>query len=150
MGHRHGRGSARPTLWTAAICLVAALAIGLWTEHRLANRARPILSGPLVPGVTLVDDPAQMPVVTSLRSASEAEQRGVRVGDHIAAVDGRPVHSVAGIAAVLHARQRARQLALHIVRGNAVWTVAIDRAEPVDTLVTEVSNTAHDPQDPSD
>lgn len=90
-----------------------------------------------LPGITLDDDDDDgpggdppMPVVTSLRTNGEAERLGVRVGDHIAAVDGRPVRDVAALRAALLAARAHQPVALHILRGSAVWNVAIDRAEP--------------------
>ena len=113
----------------AALLVIAAAERGLFTP--LPSAANRMMA---LPGFTVDDDDgstrAPMPVVTSLRSDSEAERLGVRVGDHIAAVDGRPVRDVAGLRAVVTADRARGPVALHILRGSAVWNVAIDRAEP--------------------
>ena len=83
-----------------------------------------------LPGVTLdIDDDDQMPVVTSVRTNGEAERAGLRAGDEIEAVDGHRVRDVAGLRSALLS-DREDKLALHIRRGDTLWTVALDRSEP--------------------
>jgi S1-C subfamily serine protease len=111
---------------------VGALLLVLIMAERGAFR-RFVGSGTAVaalPGVTLdIDDDDQMPVVTSVRTDGEAERAGLRAGDEIEAVDGRRVHDIAALrSAVLS--DAGGKLALHIKRGDALWTVALDRSEP--------------------
>ncbi|HEY0269735.1 MAG TPA: PDZ domain-containing protein [Sphingomonas sp.] len=137
MRHRAAgrRGERRVTVLILVACLTALLVIGA-AERGLFTHHPASVTRIAIPGVTVDDDDddgnaqASMPVVTSLRSDSEAERLGVRVGDHIAAVDGRPIRDVAGLRAVVTADRAHGPVALHILRGSAVWNVAIDRAEP--------------------
>jgi len=112
--------------------VVGALLLVLIMAERGAFR-RFVGSGTVVaalPGVTLdIDDDDRMPVVTSVRTNGEAERAGLRAGDEIEAVDGHRVHDIAALrSAVLS--DAGRKLALHIKRGDALWTVALDRSEP--------------------
>jgi S1-C subfamily serine protease len=129
------RGERRAALPIIVLCLLAALVVGA-AERGLFAALSPAGKSIAIPGITVDDDDddgsdhAPMPVVTSLRSDSEAERLGVRVGDHIAAVDGRPIRDVASLRAVVIADRARGPVALHILRGSAVWNVALDRAEP--------------------
>jgi S1-C subfamily serine protease len=116
----------------AALLVVVAAERGVFTPAKSVGGNRMSL-----PGITLDDDDDDgpggdppMPVVTSLRTDGQAERLGVRVGDHIAAIDGRPVRDVAALRAALQDTRGHKPVALHILRGSAVWNVAIDRAEP--------------------
>lgn len=104
-----------------------------------------------IPSLTLVDDSSdQMPVVTSVRSDGAAERAGIRVGDEIEAVDGRYVHNVAALRAAVQAQNGKGPLALHIRRGDALWTIAIDRSEPAAgnaMAATGATNGAENPAD---
>ena len=95
-----------------------------------------------------------MPVVTSVRSNGAAERAGLQVGDEIVTVDGRRVPDVAALHEVMSADRGNRPLALHIRRGDALWTVAIDRAEPAaDELARsgpERMGIAHGAENPAD
>jgi C-terminal processing protease CtpA/Prc len=83
-----------------------------------------------IPGVTIdTADGNANPVVTSVRSDSEAERRGVRAGDDIIAVDGHPVSTIAAVRTVVLSGPSSRPLDLHIRRGDAMWDVSLDRAE---------------------
>jgi S1-C subfamily serine protease len=83
-----------------------------------------------LPGVTLdIDDGDQMPVVTSVRTNGEAERVGLRAGDEIEAVDGQRVHNIAALRTAVLSDADGK-LDLHIKRGDALWTVALDRSEP--------------------
>jgi S1-C subfamily serine protease len=132
------RGEWRAAMVILAVCVAVLLVLGAAERGLFTPRAAPASRMMAIPGITVDDDDddgtgntqARMPVVTSLRSDSEAERRGVRVGDHIAAVDGRPIRDVAGLSAVVTADHTRGPVALHIVRGSAVWNVALDRAEP--------------------
>jgi S1-C subfamily serine protease len=110
---------------TVALVIVAA-ETGSFGRFALAG------GGPTspIPGVTIGDSSDAMPVVTSVRSDGAAERAGIEVGDEIVAVDGQNVHNVAALHEVVTADRSNRRLALHIRRGDALWAVAIDRAEP--------------------
>nr|WP_281367502.1 PDZ domain-containing protein [Sphingomonas chungangi] len=83
-----------------------------------------------LPGVTLDNDGGdQMPVVTSVRSNGEAERAGIRAGDEIEAVDGRRVRDIAALRSAVVSDADGK-LDLHIRRGDALWSVALDRDEP--------------------
>jgi S1-C subfamily serine protease len=101
-------------------------------------------AAPALPGVTLEDESGTttMPVITSLRSDGQAERSGLRVGDRIAAVDGQPVRDVAAFGRAMRMRPGTTPVRLHVRRGDAAWTVAIDRVE-ADYRGTK----PHDPQD---
>jgi S1-C subfamily serine protease len=106
--------------------------------------------GVSIPSLTVGDGgDDQMPVVTSVRSNGAAERAGIKVGDEIEAVNGRQVHNVAALRAVVSADRRNQPLALHIRRGDAVWTIAIDRSEQAadETGVTGAMNGAENPAD---
>ena len=102
-----------------------------------------------IPGVTVGDTDDKLPVVTSVRSDGAAERAGIEVGDEIVAVDGRDVHDVAALHEAITADRGDRRLALHIRRGDALWTVAIDRAEPSATA-SAGTGTGHGAENPAD
>ncbi|MDB5736512.1 MAG: hypothetical protein JWO65_180 [Sphingomonas bacterium] len=136
-------------IFVAAACLALVSVIFLAEHGQFSRFGR---SGSLVaiPGVTLDEDgnaAADMLIVTSLRSDSEAMRLGIRVGDHIDAVDGRPVRSVAALRAAIVADQGHGPVALHIRRGSAIWNIAIDRSEPADanSMKAAPRNDAQDP-----
>jgi S1-C subfamily serine protease len=101
-----------------------------------------------IPGLTISDTHDQMPIVTSVRSNGAAERAGIRVGDEIEAVDGHAVHNVAALRAVMQ-QQSAQRLALHIRRGDAVWTIAIDRHEPAGDAMA-VTGAMYGAENPAD
>lgn len=150
---------ARP-LGLAALAIAAALGVLLLGLE--GSFSRIVAGGPgaaMVPGLTVADDePGSAavdasartgPVITSLRSGSAAARAGVQVGDRISGVDGHPVRDLAGLRAALAAAPDGRTLALHIRRGRAIWTVALDRAEPV-RGAGHWGGPGHEPQDPAD
>lgn len=127
MGHHGGRKLTAG----AAAALGALLLILVLAERGTFMHAASATGMATLPGITLDDDDTdRLPVVTSVRSDGQAERAGIRAGDEIAAVDGRAVHDVATVRAALVADRRSGPVALHIRRGGALWTVAIDRAEP--------------------
>jgi S1-C subfamily serine protease len=130
----------------AALLLVVALAEhGIFFRRFFGSGA----SGAALPGVTLdVDDDDKLPVVTSVRSNGEAERIGIRAGDEIESVDGHRVHDIAGVRSALQS-DRDRKLALHIKRGDALWTVALDRSEPAagNAMAMETVNGPENPAD---
>ncbi len=105
--------------------------------------------GAALPDVTVGDDGEHMPVVTSVRSNGKAERAGIQVGDKIDAVDGRPVRDVAMLRSIVGAEQGAHPIALHIRRGDAIWTIAIDRAEPA-SGETAAMGATHGAENPAD
>lgn len=123
---------------TAATVGVVALLLAVALVTMLAERGAFAIFGtatttaaPPIPGVTLDDTTAdRTPVVTSLRTHGEAERRGVRVGDRIQAVDGRQVRDVAALRAALAKHSGGVPVSLQIQRGDSLWDVALDRAEP--------------------
>lgn len=144
-GPRGGRGLA-----IGVATIVAALLFVLFlAEHGLFGWLGPGGgAGSTLPGVTLGDSGDHMPVVTSVRSNGEAERVGIRAGDEIAAVDGHAVRDVAALRATLLADRGKGPLALHIRRGDTLWTVSIDRAEPAaDDMMTGSTNGAENPAD---
>ncbi|WBO22051.1 PDZ domain-containing protein [Sphingomonas abietis] len=130
----------------AALLLVVILAErGLFTH--LPNNALP---GGALPGITLGDDSDdRVPVVTSVRSNGEAERAGIRAGDEIESVDGHMVHDVAALRTTVLSDRTDHPLALHIRRGDALWTVALDRAEP-SAGGEAATDTGHGAENPSD
>lgn len=122
-----GRG---PAIGIVAVIVAVALVV-LAAEHGSFSRfARGGGIVPVIPGVTVGDGGDRMPVVTSVRSDGAAERAGIEVGDEIVAIDGREVQNVAALHDAMRADHGDRRLALHIRRGDALWTVALDRAEP--------------------
>jgi S1-C subfamily serine protease len=119
----------------SALLLVLVLA-----ERGLFTRASGVMVfSSAIPGMTLDDDDDdRMPVVTSVRSDGQAERAGIRAGDEIASVNGQPVRDVAALRAALTAARGHGPVALHIRRGDALWTVAINRAEPPAQRVASV------------
>ena len=117
----------------AVVAVVAAVALVVMAaEHGSFSRFARGGAVPVspIPGVTIGDTGDRLPVVTSVRSNGAAERAGIEVGDEIVAVDGHAVHDVAALHDVVVTDRADRRLALHIRRGDALWTVAIDRAEP--------------------
>ena len=110
---------------TVALVIVAA-ETGSFSRFARGN------AGPVspIPSITVGDTSDKLPVVTSVRSNGAAERAGIEVGDEIVSVDGQKVHDVAALHDAIVAEHDDRRLALHIRRGDALWTVAIDRAEP--------------------
>ncbi len=130
----------------AAVALVVAAA-----EHGSFSRFVRAGSGPIapIPGVTVGDTQDAVPVVTSVRSDGAAERAGIEVGDEIVAVDGRNVRDVAALRDAIVADRGDRRLALHIRRGDALWSVAIDRAEP-SAAASAGTGTGHGAENPAD
>jgi S1-C subfamily serine protease len=128
--HAMGLGEGK-RLAIGVIAVVAALLLVLvLAERGMFRRSEGMaIAGSALPGVTLDNGGDQMPVVTSVRSNGEAERAGIRAGDEIEAVDGHRVRDVAALRAAMLS-DRDGKLALHIRRGDTLWTVAIDRAEP--------------------
>jgi S1-C subfamily serine protease len=147
--YRHAMGiggGKRFTIGTLAVVGALALVVGL-AEHGIFTRAGGslALSNSAIPGMTLDDDDDdRMPVVTSVRTNGQAERAGIRAGDEIASVNDQPVRDVAALRAALGAAHGRGPVALHIRRGDALWTVAIDRAEPQAQRVAAV-DTANGP-----
>jgi S1-C subfamily serine protease len=150
------RDIGRTAHWGVAICIAAACAaviiVILLAERGTFTRAPIGASTLTIPGITIDDDDGsapRMPIVTSLRSDSQAERLGIRVGDHIAAVDGQSVRDVAGVRAAMITDRGRGPVALHILRGSAVRTIAIDCAgSAVDDRAGV--NGRHGAQDPAD
>jgi S1-C subfamily serine protease len=136
----------------AVIAVVAAVALVVMAaEHGSFSRFVRGGTGAvsLIPGVTIGDTSDRLPVVTSVRSDGAAERAGIEVGDEIVAVDGHAVHDVATVHDVVMTDHRDRRLALHIRRGDALWTVAIDRADPPAGGSTG-TRTIHGAENPAD
>lgn len=135
------------------VILSAIVVIDMAERGDFSRFARASTASPL-PGITLSDGTAgdgpggAMPVVTSVRSGSEAKQRGIRAGDAIIAVDGRPVRSVAAVRDAIGARPNQGPLDLHLRRGDAIVSVSIDRFEPQRrTVMAKVGDGAKNPAD---
>ncbi len=128
----HRSRSVAAAVGVAALVLAATLVMMLGEHGAFSafGTATAIVAPPL-PGVTL-DDSAddRTPVVTSLRTHSEAERRGVRVGDRIQAVDGRQVRDLATLREAVASHAGTVPVALQIQRGDTIWDIALDRAEP--------------------
>ena len=147
MGHHGGR-----RLAIGIVAVVAALLLVLILAERGLFSKLPagMTNGATLPGVTLDnDDDDRLPVVTSVRSNGEAERAGIRAGDEIESVDGHPVRDVAALQATVQSDHNRGPLALHIRRGDALWTVALDRAEPSasGSATTGMANGAENPSD---
>ncbi len=147
MGH-----GGRKRLAAGVIAVVAALLLVLiMAERGLFSRLPGGRStGSTLPGVTLDnDDDDRLPVVTSVRTNGEAERAGIRAGDEIEAVDGHAVRDVAALRATVQSDHRSGPLALHIRRGDTLWTVALDRAEPP-VGAPVATEKMHGPENPAD
>jgi S1-C subfamily serine protease len=136
----------------AIVAVVAAVALVVMAaEHGSFGRFVRGGAGPVspIPGITVGDTSDRLPVVTSVRSDGAAERAGIEVGDEIVAVDGHAVHDVATLHDAVLTDRRDRRLALHIRRGDALWTIAIDRAEPPAGVPTGM-RTSHGAENPAD
>lgn len=141
-------GGKRLTVGVAAV-LAALLLVLVLAEHGTFRRAeRAGIADATLPGVTLDNGGDRMPVVTSVRSDGEAERVGIRAGDEIEAVDGRRVHDIAALRSAVVSDPDGK-LALHIRRGDALWSVALDRAEPAAGNAMAMEN-ANGPENPAD
>jgi S1-C subfamily serine protease len=147
MGH-HGR----TRVAIGIVAVVAALLLVLFLAERglFTRPSSAAAYGATLPGVTLGDDSGDsLPVVTSVRSNGEAERAGIRAGDEIESVDGHPVRDVETLRSTVLSDRTNRPLALHIRRGDALWTVALDRAEP-SAGGEAATETMHGAENPSD
>jgi S1-C subfamily serine protease len=149
--YRHAMGRwGEKRVAVGMIAAVAALLLVLMlAEHGTFRRSERVgTADATLPGVTLDDGGDRMPVVTSVRSDGEAERAGIRAGDEIEAIDGRRVHDVATLRSAVVSGPRGK-LALHIRRGDALWTVALDRAEPAagNAMAMESVNGPENPAD---
>jgi len=139
MGPNGGRRLAIGVTAVVAALLLVLMMAEHGTFRRLAGSGTAVAA---LPGVTLdVDDGDRMPVVTSVRSDGEAERAGIRAGDEIEAVDGHRVHDIAALRSAVLSDSDGK-LALHIKRGDALWTVALDRSEPAagNAMAMETAN----------
>jgi len=143
-----------PAIGITAVVVSVALVVFAAEHGSFSRFGRTSEFVPAIPGVTVGDTDDRMPVVTSVRSNGSAERAGLEVGDEIVTVDGRRVRDVAALHDVVSADRSKRPLALHIRRGDALWTVAIDRAEPsADEMAKTGPNrtgTAHGAENPAD
>ena len=139
-----------PAIGIVAVVVTVALVIVAAETGSFSRFARGS-AGPVspIPGVTVGDANDKLPVVTSVRSDGAAERAGIEVGDEIVAVGGQNVHDVAALHDAIVADHRDKRLALHIRRGDALWTVAIDRAEP-SAAVSAGTRTLHGAENPAD
>lgn len=118
----------RPLGWAAALATIpAAGAVGLWVSPRPPPAASVTSVGSGGdPGAfiaaTLMDAPE--PVVTSLQSYGSGEQAGLRVGDHIIAVGGRPSPSLGALAADLR-RLPPGPVDIRVRRGEKIGRVLV-------------------------
>lgn len=78
-----------------------------------------------LPEITVEPDGRAALLVTSIRSSGTA-RRGVRVGDRIEAIDGRPVATLGELGNAL-AEDGNRVLTLHLIRGDQPLEVRLDR-----------------------
>lgn len=145
-GRNMGRGLA---IGISAVLCGVVLVLVLAEHGSFSRFARGSGIVATIPSLTVGDTGDQMPVVTSVRSDGEAERAGIRVGDEIESVGGRPVRSVAALRAAVFADRSNRPLALHIRRGDAVWTIAIDRSEPAGDAMT-ATGTMNGAENPAD
>ncbi len=138
----------RFTIGVAGVVVAVALVVMLAERGTFRRFSRAGIVATL-PSLTVGDSSDRMPVVTSVRSDGVAARAGIRVGDEIEAVDGRYVHNVAALRAAVSADRGKGPLALHIRRGDALWTIAIDRSEPAADRMpaTGATNGAENPAD---
>lgn len=131
--YRHAiglRGGNRLAIGILAVLAALLLVLTLAERGTFRRMDGTAIATSTLPGVTLDNDSGdQMPVVTSVRSNGQAERAGIRAGDEIEAVDGRRVRDIAALRSAVVSDSDGK-LALHIRRGDALWTVAIDRDEP--------------------
>lgn len=82
----------------------------------------------LLPGMTIENPPSRTggPVVTSIRSGSEAAQGGMTVGDSIVALDGTPIFSLDQARLYLQ-KDRAGMVELSVVHGSHLRNVRLGR-----------------------
>lgn len=141
------RRSERRAAIGLALLGCAILLLLIFADRGLFRRLDASSSLTTLPGLTLDDSGTHAPVVTSLRSDSEAERRGIQVGDSIVSVDGHSVRSLAALRQVV-GQDRDKALALHIRRGNRIWDVTLDRGDAArgpDTGAGDI----HGAQDPA-
>lgn len=131
--YRHAvglRGGNRLAIGIVAVVAALLLVLVLAERGTFRRTDGTAIATSTLPGVTLDNDGGDdMPVVTSVRTDGEAERAGIRAGDEIEAVDGHRVHDIAALRSAV-VSDHDRKLALHIRRGDALWTVALDRSEP--------------------
>ena len=147
--HPMHRSATSATIGVTVLLAAVALVMMLGERGVFSGGMTIAAVAPPIPGVTLEDAIAdRMPVVTSLRTHSEAERAGVRVGDRIDAVDGRQVRDVAALRAAVARHPGTIPVSLEIQRGDAVWNVALDRAEPP-TDAPDPGLAPNDPKNPA-
>ncbi|MBA2934216.1 PDZ domain-containing protein [Sphingomonas sp. CGMCC 1.13654] len=131
--YRHAmglRGGNRLAIGIAAVVATLLLILMMAERGTFRRVDGSAIATSTLPGVTLDNDGGdQMPVVTSVRSNGEAERAGIRAGDEIEAVDGRRVRDIAALRSAVVSDADGK-LDLHIRRGDALWSVALDRDEP--------------------
>lgn len=66
--------------------------------------------------------------VQALIPGCPAERAGVRVGDHILSVDGKPIGSAADY--INSTNERGKVFQLEVMRGNQVVTLTLDTTTP--------------------
>jgi S1-C subfamily serine protease len=126
-----------------AVVAAVALLVLFVAEHGGFSQFARASFRPAIPGVTVENGAARRtPVVTSVRTDSQAQKRGLRVGDDILSVDGRRVRDVQALRDAVVAAGNHAPLDLDVQRGDAVWTVSIDRAEPAEVETANVTEVA--------
>lgn len=116
-----GRGNSWYLLFAALVLVMVALGvlIGPSSWSSFLHPADVHAAIAVLPGLTVEEapPPQQGLVVTSLQTGSEAARAGVRVGDDIAALDGRPVMEIED--AIRYLRRDSRPtIVLHLVSDN--------------------------------
>jgi S1-C subfamily serine protease len=126
--HAGGHDGRRGLTIGIAVAASSALIVFACAERGVFSRLTSEGGGIAIPGMTIDNNSvAPIPVVTSVRSDSEAQRLGVRAGDAILSVDGHPVRDLAALRAAVYQAPDTAPLDLHIRRGDAVLDVSIDR-----------------------
>lgn len=127
------RRKARWLSWPAFLPFVPVVATLLlvspdgraWLDREM-TRPKPAA---LLPGITIENPPPSKregPIVTSIRSGSEAAQDGVAVGDSVVAIDGMAIFTLDQARHYLQ-KDKADRVELSVVHGSRLRDVRLDR-----------------------
>jgi putative serine protease PepD len=77
-------------------------------------------------GVSQVDDPAGGSRVAEVVSGSPAERAGVRTGDVIVSIDGKPIQDAEDVSSALDGHQPGDRVKVEVRRGSGRQTVEVE------------------------
>jgi hypothetical protein len=131
-----GRIRQSPAIFSIALILCtflltsAAIMISMHPIHLFGEPSSARQAAALLPGFTADDAPSPGIglIVTSLRSGSEAQRAGLRVGDAVLSVDGRAIRSLGQIGPYLR-RDRNPRIDFAVLHGDALRHVILMRGQ---------------------